>query len=854
MNKIQIIKKRNIIISTILSSSLLIGLFFAATNIASADSFNVGNNIETITTLKSTTGNKEGSGLEIISVPKITFQIADPYIITANNNAISGILLRNSTGIFNNPIEANNNPTGISVWQSIAVFNGSLTVNDKNVVNNNVTKLGMYIGESKVTFNDSIKLNNTLISGLSVTSKDSPNEVTFNKEVTGFGNKKYGFVLINSNTLFNGDVTFDKPKENNFIMGGKTTFNGNVTTNEIKLTRGIDSQSHPTLIFGNGTNDIVISTLITPCQGNIGNEEINVEKSSNIGDIIFNGGVTINDDIGTKEHFIKNIQFTSTVPEKVVHLNSNIYSGTLSLGELTFKPANNITLASRSNKPVTLNNSVLDLGTNTLIVSGGLKNDGDIITINTVFDGKNAGHIELIDGELNLGKSNLVFNIKDSPNTPIPKAGETREVQIFDTNQISFTPNQTKTPEIKWDNKYVKWSFDLKKGALSQVSVEKPEKILIESIDSAQRSNAEIILNSGGELGEELINIAANEGEAAAAETISRLQPDVLALSTAPINMAIQDATQVISVRAEKLSLQTLKPNNVSGIGAGEEVNKYGVWISPFYGISTQKLRNKTPGYKSTYSGGVIGFDHLINDRTAIGLAFSAIRTNIKHKNTNDGDKTTANSYILSGYGTYELTPEWFIQSVASVGQSSIKNKELRKELGRTSIAKASYNSTYWGTEILTGYNKTFSEKLIFTPLFGIEYNRLNGINYTEKGTNLQNFTVKRKNINKLETILGLRVTTLYTLENGISIVPELHGNVRYNMFNNKVNIDIKQNGVNSTSLIPTSTKQVRAVYNAGIGLNICAGEQLDYAIGYDLRLADKYIGHQGTFKVRLNF
>lgn len=269
--------------------------------------------------------------------------------------------------------------------------------------------------------------------------------------------------------------------------------------------------------------------------------------------------------------------------------------------------------------------------------------------------------------------------------------------------------------------------------------------------------------------------------------------------------------------------------------------------------MSTQRSRSGTPGYKSSYYGDAIGFDSLINDQTALGVAFSVISTDIKHKNKNLGDRTKADSYIFSGYGTYEITKEWFMQAVGSIGRSKIKNKEVRTEFGRSSTASASYNATSWGVEVLTGYNQKIRDDIMLTPLFGLEFNRLNGIKYKETGTQSQNLLITHRATSQLEAILGAKIASTYIFKD-IKLVPEIHGNIRYGLLDKKLNIDIRQDGIEGPSLIPRTAKQVKAVYNVGFSVNTKTSNNWEYAIGYDARLADKYVGHQGTLKVRMNF
>lgn len=53
---------------------------------------------------------------------------------------------------------------------------------------------------------------------------------------------------------------------------------------------------------------------------------------------------------------------------------------------------------------------------------------------------------------------------------------------------------------------------------------------------------------------------------------------------------------------------------------------------------------------------------------------------------------------------------------------------------------------------------------------------------------------------------------------------------------------------------ITPSDKTARTTYNLGLSGTIRPDTKMEYGIGYDLNIAKKFISHQGTVKVRLNF
>ena len=64
--------------------------------------------------------------------------------------------------------------------------------------------------------------------------------------------------------------------------------------------------------------------------------------------------------------------------------------------------------------------------------------------------------------------------------------------------------------------------------------------------------------------------------------------------------------------------------------------------------------------------------------------------------------------------------------------------------------------------------------------------------------------------------------------------------------------VDVKIDGVQS-SLSDRAAKPIKTFYNVGLGATAKYG-MMEYGAAYDATIATKYIGHQGTLKLRVNF
>ncbi|MDA9163882.1 hypothetical protein N9N97_03265, partial [Rickettsiaceae bacterium] len=536
---------------------------------------------------------------------KATFNAA----VTTNNNTNNGIaLLNNSTATFEDNVTVKQNDQyGINLDTSTAIFNGAVVANE-----NNGSGVHLVRGLT-IEFNSSVTANENPGSGIYLRDGSA----TFEGDITVNENTGSGIYLRNASATFGGDITANKNGGHGISFSDSTaTFNGHVTADDILL----DDQGNKILTFGNGAADIQVSaTIIT-----------NTDGENNV---TFNGsttGLTIAEAIGEDNKWLKDVRFTSLTNDnsKNINLSANAYSRAIHISDVTLTATGDITLtspgvANGAGPQMHLNNAILTLQDKTLTLAGVTVHD-DLnanITINTTFDGKNAGHIAMasLDDSIDLTNSkNLIFNITDAPNTPLPSEGAPREVDMFVENGGALTLNGTDKTIINSDNQFVIWSFNSGNGVLTQTRKEEVVDVLQDVVNNEQNNNVEIIANNPNLL-EDILNIAANEGGDAATQAIERLtNSDAVAIATAPVNLAIQESTQVVSNRAETISgsLQTFVQTDfadsneyITGVSAGSDINKYGAWVRPIYGISKQGARNNAPGYKSSFYGIVLGFD-----------------------------------------------------------------------------------------------------------------------------------------------------------------------------------------------------------------------------------------------------
>ena len=293
---------------------------------------------------------------------------------------------------------------------------------------------------------------------------------------------------------------------------------------------------------------------------------------------------------------------------------------------------------------------------------------------------------------------------------------------------------------------------------------------------------------------------------------------------------------------------------DITGVSAGDvDTTKFGFWGSPFYSKAIQKSRNKRAGYRAAAYGGIIGFDTMPNDDMILGIAGAYIDTNVKHRNEKTGDRTKAATYLLSIYGMQQLPKNWFAQAIVSFSHSDIRNMERRlinvNNVYDTALGK--YSSASVGGEILLGYSHYIPNcSMAITPMGGFRYAKFNDAGYKETGSR-RNLIVAKKSNDKLEAVLGIRAVKMIEV-NGVNLMPELHGSISQDLTGKAPKIDARVSGMNRA--LPTrAQKPPRTFYNVGTGIS-AKYHMMEYSLSYDLNLAKKYTGHQGTVKIRVNF
>ncbi|WP_377185509.1 autotransporter outer membrane beta-barrel domain-containing protein [Rickettsia sibirica] len=558
---------------------------------------------------------------------------------------------------------------------------------------------------------------------------------------------------------------------------------------------------------------------------------------------------------GSITSFAKNVTATSFVAN----------SATINFGN---------SLAFNSN--ITGSGTTLTLGANQVTYTG-TGSFTDTLTLNTTFDGaaKSGGNILIKSGStLDLSGVSTLALVVTATNFDMNNISPDTKYTVISAEAaggLKPTPKENVKITINNDNRFVDFTFDASTLTLfaKDIAADVIDKDFAPGGPLANIPNAANIKKSL-----ELMEDAPNGSDARQAfnnfglmtplqeaDATTHLMQDVVKPSDtiAAVNNQVVASNISSNITALNARMDKVQAGNKGPVSSGDEDMdaKFGAWISPFVGNATQKMCNSISGYKSDTTGGTIGFDGFVSDDLVLGLAYTRADTDIKLKNNKTGDKNKVESNIYSLYGLYSVPYEnLFVEAIASYSDNKIRSKSRRViattlETVGYQTANGKYKSESYTGQLMAGYTYMMPENINLTPLVGLRYSTIKDKGYKETGTTYQNLTVKGKNYNTFDGLLGAKVSSNINV-NEIVLTPELYAMVDY-AFKNKVSaIDARLQGM--TAPLPTNSfKQSKTSFDVGVGVT-AKYKMMEYGINYDTNIGSKYFAQQGSVKVRVNF
>lgn len=280
----------------------------------------------------------------------------------------------------------------------------------------------------------------------------------------------------------------------------------------------------------------------------------------------------------------------------------------------------------------------------------------------------------------------------------------------------------------------------------------------------------------------------------------------------------------------------------VRGLSSGDAATQTGLWMQTLYSDATQGNRDGIAGYDAHSSGMAFGADAKLNDQFTLGVAYSFLSTDV---NGSSGNKTEVDAHAFTLYGGLEHG-NYFADASLTYGKN---NNESERHIAGTK-AKADYDSTLLGLNLIGGYTYQMTEKLLVEPRLAARYSLVDIDSYREKGSSAA-LQVSDQRFEAIELGAGLRVAANFPLGKG-TLTPQakLMG---YHDFAADQSTSTSTFMLGNTPFVTSGAKPARNSVEAGVGADYRLGA-VTLGLNYDYVGKSDFDADTLTAKVRYEF
>ena len=363
-------------------------------------------------------------------------------------------------------------------------------------------------------------------------------------------------------------------------------------------------------------------------------------------------------------------------------------------------------------------------------------------------------------------------------------------------------------------------------------------------IVSTMKSVADIASENGltGETANAIVGMSGSTSEKL--NELSLQIQDKLASGSDADKADVERATRAIHPETESVvqSMASAVQNTVTSLAAGRmalpklgrnggDVNftSGGVWAQGIY--NKTKQNDAFNGYTRGIAAGI---DGTINKVWTIGAGYAFAHSDI----AGTARDTEIDSNTIFVYGQYKPT-EWYLNATASYTMSDYSENGIA--LGTP--VTADYDVDAYGAKIATGYD--FAGGI--TPEFAARYMHIDSTDY------INSFDTKNQ-LNDAD-YLTLSLTTKYARNfrttKGLTLRPELHWGVLYDVLSDEQVATVTMPGVDSYTLNGTRLSRIGGDFGAGLSMNY---KNFDLSVNYNIEVREDYTSQTGMVRARINF
>lgn len=214
--------------------------------------------------------------------------------------------------------------------------------------------------------------------------------------------------------------------------------------------------------------------------------------------------------------------------------------------------------------------------------------------------------------------------------------------------------------------------------------------------------------------------------------------------------------------------------NQVQGLASGDSYNTTNkLNFMPIGGVAHQGDKGGHAGYDTNYYGGLGYWEHDFNNNLKGGLGFAYMNNSTDFKDA-DGSDGSIDSYRPFAYINYEQGA-WRFDLAGGVAKHKVDNKRKYSFNNTQYLSNGKYDADEISGHLNIGYKMMLENDFVIQPMVGAYAAKLKTDSFKETGSGPMNMHVASEDYNSFKSMLGVKFSKEYELDNGSSITPEFH-------------------------------------------------------------------------------
>ncbi|RQO35902.1 hypothetical protein DBR37_05960 [Herminiimonas sp. KBW02] len=353
-------------------------------------------------------------------------------------------------------------------------------------------------------------------------------------------------------------------------------------------------------------------------------------------------------------------------------------------------------------------------------------------------------------------------------------------------------------------------------------------------------------------------NLAGNEQGLKLLNSLQSL-PNAQALSDATAQLAPETnaAAQSTAIAAQG-SVFSAFDNRMDAARGGEQValNKTGLaggdaagnrfWLQGLASLAKQKARKGANGFDLDAQGLAVGYETDLNTSDMVGISGGYTQAGSDGRDSGVGDSNDVKSFHVGGYFS-RTESSYTLDASLAVSSNRYTTQRLVNIPGFNETLRGKFSGNQIGARFEYGLPFVLDTKWSGRWLLGARVSRLDNGSYTETGgASAQN--VSNVSANSVQSVLGVEFSNKLSASSSATL------RARYlHEFADTPAVEASF-AIGGPAFKIAGVQPGREALQLGVGYRKVTATGTTVAVGYDMEVRDKYLGHQLTAKAIWNF